>query len=479
MPVKYGSSQPPSGRCVSTSQRTRVRRGLAVRLAGGVEPEQRPGGLRRRRGAAPAPGRVAVRAEVLAEPAVGVLHALEPVDRGVRRSGARPGRRRRAPARRRRCRRRGSRPSGRTTSRRAPARAAATRAPRRAAASPAASLVGEHLDHVGGDVGARRVGDRAEVAERRASRRGCSCCRRRTRPSRRRAALHAEHPVEPAVGRPARRRGRRGAAPARRRRCRRRRGSCRSRTRTGSRRRRAPAGARPSRRATRTSLRRRASRAPRTIAGCSAARPASSSAITASAVSQTGDWHASMRRPCSSSIVKRVEPGERARDHRMVERVAERVQRDDRPDPRRLDAAPGAVALLALDDPALGGAERAAAQRPRPAAARRRAGRGRAGRRRVPRHRSAAPAATPRRAARRSRTATGRRGPQRGDDRQRDDRLPRPAAEGVDGERRARRAAGSARAGAPAPPSHDQSDEQREPHAREDARRARRRRPRG
>ena len=49
-----------------------------------------------------------------------------------------------------------------------------------------------------------------------------------------------------------------------------------------------------------------------------------------------------------------VEPGERARDHRVVELVAERAQRDDRPDPRRLDPAPGAVALLPLDDPALG-----------------------------------------------------------------------------------------------------------------------------
>ena len=58
-----------------------------------------------------------------------------------------------------------------------------------------------------------------------------------------------------------------------------------------------------------------------------------------------------------------VETCERALDDGMVERVAERMQRDDRPDPRRLDASPGAVRLLALDDPSLGRAQGPAAHR--------------------------------------------------------------------------------------------------------------------
>ena len=54
-----------------------------ARLAGGVEREQRPRGLRRRRRAASAPLRLAVRAEVLAEAAVLVLHAPEPRNRAA------------------------------------------------------------------------------------------------------------------------------------------------------------------------------------------------------------------------------------------------------------------------------------------------------------------------------------------------------------------------------------------------------------
>src|SRR4029078_2419842 len=50
-------------------------------LARCVEREQRPRRLRSRRRAASAPARVAVRAEVLAEAAFVVLHALEPAHR--------------------------------------------------------------------------------------------------------------------------------------------------------------------------------------------------------------------------------------------------------------------------------------------------------------------------------------------------------------------------------------------------------------
>src|SRR5919206_1100761 len=49
--------------------------------------------------------------------------------------------------------------------------------------------------------------------------------------------------------------------------------------------------------------------------------------------------------------------------HRVVERVVPQAQGDQRVDPWRLDAAPRAVGLLAVDDPALGAGEGAAAQR--------------------------------------------------------------------------------------------------------------------
>ena len=48
---------------------------------------------------------------------------------------------------------------------------------------------------------------------------------------------------------------------------------------------------------------------------------------------------------------------------RIVESVAEEVQRDERVDPRRLDPAPAAVRLLALEDPALDAAQRGAPER--------------------------------------------------------------------------------------------------------------------
>src|SRR5262249_59949845 len=50
------------------------------RLTRRVQADQRPGRLRGGRRAAPAPRRVAVGTEVLAEPAARVLHAAEPVD---------------------------------------------------------------------------------------------------------------------------------------------------------------------------------------------------------------------------------------------------------------------------------------------------------------------------------------------------------------------------------------------------------------
>ena len=49
-------------------------------------------------------------------------------------------------------------------------------------------------------------------------------------------------------------------------------------------------------------------RAPRSIAGWSGASPASPRPISASAVSQTGDWHASSRRIPSSTIVNLSRP---------------------------------------------------------------------------------------------------------------------------------------------------------------------------
>ena len=66
-------------------------------------------------------------------------------------------------------------------------------------------------------------------------------------------------------------------------------------------------------------------------AGCSAGRPASASAMTASTVSHTGDWQASSRRtgpPGSPLDREPVQPGQPALDDRMVEAVAEQVQGD-------------------------------------------------------------------------------------------------------------------------------------------------------
>ena len=181
----------------------------------------------------------------------------------------------------------------------------------------------------------------------------------------------------------------RAAARARPRRCRRCRGSCRWRTRTTSRRARARAGAPPSRRAA-APARRAASRRRARAPGRRPARRRRASATIASAVSQTGDWQASRRRLCSVLDREALEALEPGAHHRVLERVAAQVQRDQRVDPRRLDAAPGAVGLLAAHDPALGARQRGLAQRAHRPALVERAARGRAavsaraGRRRAP-----------------------------------------------------------------------------------------------
>ncbi len=154
---------------------------------------------------------------------------------------------------------------------------------------------------------------------------------------------------------------------------------------------------------------------------------------------------------------ERVEPGERSLEHRMVEREPERVQRDHRPDPRRLDAAPRAVPLLPVDDPLDGAVERDPPERAEwvPPVGVQDAVEQRPGRR---------PAAVELVDPERHRAHRL----QRRRDLKRDDRLPGPAAERVDRERCAggeehllRR---EHRDQVPAP-----EPEQREPHAREDA----------
>ena len=76
--MKYGSSQEPSARWVSTSQPHARARPPAVALAGRQQGHQRPGGLRGGRGAPADPRRVRVGAQVLAPAAVVVLVLLQP-----------------------------------------------------------------------------------------------------------------------------------------------------------------------------------------------------------------------------------------------------------------------------------------------------------------------------------------------------------------------------------------------------------------
>ena len=252
-------------------------------------------------------------------------------------------RRRPARARPRRCRRRGWRPSARTTSRRAPARPRSQAMAALAAGRGSASgLGGEHLDDVGGDVGARRVDDLAEVAERqrRHSRLVLSASNAAQPPSRH--CMPSDPARRRARWRPAARPRpglRPAAAPAPPRRCRRRRGSCRWRTRTPSRPAARSGGARPSRRR-RGSPREQPPAGPheRRIvgrhAGVGQRRPPPGRCPTPA----TGTPPAGGRR--RSWTVNRSRPARPAPHHRVVERVAEQVQGDQRVHPRRLDAAP-------------------------------------------------------------------------------------------------------------------------------------------
>ena len=110
------------------------------------------------------------------------------------------------------------------------------------------ALLGEHLDHVGRHVGARRVDHLAEVAERQlAAERARVVDVERGEAAV--LALHAEDPVDRAADRRLDARPGSRAAPSRPRRCRRCRDSCRSRTRTPSRSARGSGAAPPSRRA--------------------------------------------------------------------------------------------------------------------------------------------------------------------------------------------------------------------------------------
>ena len=80
-------------------------------------------------------------------------------------------------------------------------------------------------------------------------------------------------------------------------------------------------------------------------------------------VSHTGDWQASIIRAAVLAPRPRSGRATPARaHHRVFEVVAEQMQRDHRVHRGRLDAAPAAVVLLALDDPARGGAHRRLAQ---------------------------------------------------------------------------------------------------------------------
>ena len=348
--------------CRRASRRPRSAHGVAA-LAGGEQRQQRPRRLRCGGLAAAAPRRVVVRAQVLAPAAVGVLV----VERATPRpAGSRvDGRRRRprpAPGRPRRCRRRSWRPTARTRNRRAPAPRAASA---RRAGTPAESrraLGGQELHHVRGDVRGRRVDDLAEVAERqlrRPSSRVLSASNAPQPPSRLCMPAPATAASTPPRSRPAR--GCAGA-PQRQHDLG---GVVGVRVVVVLELERPAAGRQPGPAyrpvARHAGSPRRAASGAASRAGSSGGTPASASAISASAVSHTGDWQASSRRTGRrrvSRTVKRSSPSSPASITGWSSGIAEQVQREQRVDPRRLDAAPRAVGLLAGEDPLGGPAHR-------------------------------------------------------------------------------------------------------------------------
>ena len=224
--------------------------------------------------------------------------------------------------------------------------------PRRVSARPQSP---EHLDDVRGDVGGGRVDHRAEVAERQLLDQPAGVVGVERAPAAV-ARLHADRPSDAALDRRADVGPRRRASAAQRQHHlggvvdvgvgvvgelerpagrRRGRGRCTAQspvTRTSSASSHSTAALH--RRVVGSARRRRAARSAR------------------AQVSHTGDWQASSRRITPSGVsrgsMKPSRPVERRDQRRMVERVAEQVQREDRVDPRRLDAAPPAVGLLAM-----------------------------------------------------------------------------------------------------------------------------------
>ena len=461
VPVYQGSSHEPSGRWVR-ARNARPALHRRVGRLGGQEPEQGPGGLGGGRVAAarPTPGR-------------GSSARSRPIRR--RRSGGRRAMPRRAaragrpcprrpppgPAARRRCRRGGSRPSAPTTTRR---RAGCARGSRRRAAPPGARRGRPHSTSasttwaVTSSVGGSITSPKSQMRD--LGHRPAGRCRRRTSPSRRPTLCIASSQSTPRrtagcePGWPERRRAMQdlggvvgvgvvlvgelerpapGAAP--------------------------PRAAGASRRSAITSFE-SSHAAAFASAGSSGAAPASARAIGR----QRGVPDRRQARLDAEALavveVQRegpVEAGQAPRDDRVVEREPERVQGQDRVDPRRLDAAPGAVRLLALADPArhpgLGEppqpADGAAVveARERQAAAQQRGPRPR----RLRPGRRARPRRLEEELVEADRLREGR--VARQDDHQRDEGPAGPAREPVGRHRRARPAAGSSPAAARAAPT--------------------------
>ena len=301
----------------------------------------------------PASSGVPVRAQVLAPAAVGVLVGLEPGDR--------PADRRVLGGQARSGERRHDRPRA--------VDVIGTPAPEPGAVvllcreqplhAPGdhrlrAPELGEHLDDVRGHVRARRVDQFAEVAEGELAAKSLGVVDVERAPAAV-AALHALDPGHPAVDRARLRAHRSARAPARPRRCRRCRGSCRWRTRRPS---------RPAR------------------GGAPDGPVAPDRDLLVEQVGRGGVEHR----------VARLQPGVGQRRHgergvpdgrlaglepppgvvfdgeavealetgphgRVVESVTLQVKGDQRVHPGRLDASPGAVGLLALQDPMLGASQ--------------------------------------------------------------------------------------------------------------------------